>query len=171
MNSLKYLQELPNNVKYEKVPHPVEYLFPALYGKSEDDEENEDDTLPAGQERTEAPKFSVTSMRDIHMDDYKELLDISGERNDGVVFKPYLGLNSDDFYSIRTPEEALSRTVPMGSKGINVMLPDKFCFSDGVIHDYKELPQYVDKDTSILNIQGREYIVRDYRGTYYRVEV
>lgn len=171
MNSLKYLQELPNNVKYEKVPHPVEYLFPALYGKSEEDEENEDDTLPAGQERTEAPKFSVTSMKDIHMDDYKELLDISGERNDGVVFKPYLGLNSDDFYSIRTPEEALSRTVPMGSKGINVMLPDKFCFSDGVIHDYKELPQYVDKDTSILNIQGREYIVRDYRGTYYRVEV
>lgn len=165
-NSLQYASELPNDVVFTSAPHPMEYLFPVLYSKDE-----EEQYLPTGQERTAPPKFSATAMKTLSVDMYQDVLDISGSKDTDVRFKPYIGLNSDDFYNLQTPIKALESNVPLGKKGINVILPDKFCFSDGVVHSYTEIPQYVGDDTSILNIQGRDYIVRDYRGNYYRVEV
>lgn len=167
--SVEWCANLANDIVYKAVPHPMEYLYPYLYGK---DEEEDTEFLPQGQERTAPPKFSVTAMKTLTMKDFEKVLDISGSLGDNVKFKPFTGLTSDDFYNIDTPIKALNTQVPIGKRGINVIMPDKFCFSDGVIHDYSEIPNYAnDTEVSILNVQGREYIVRDYRGTYYRVEV
>lgn len=165
-NSLEFLRDLPNNVVYKGIPHPMEYLFPTLYTEDEDAEYLDDSAV-----RTEPIKFSATSMKTLSMDMFPEVFDISGDIANDNKFKPYIGLNSDDFYNIENPIKALDTVVPLGKRGINVMPPNKFCFSDNVVHDYTELPQFIGDDTSILNIQGRDYIVRDYRGVYYRVEV
>ena len=162
-----YIKSVSPYEKFVAVPHPTEYLMPALY-KNEEEEEEDLSPTPL---REGTPKFSIAPIKKLKMEDFKDYLDISGEVGEADPIQPYFGMNSEDFYMIDSPIDALKKSVPLSNQCITVQLPDTLYIGQDGPLNYREVPKYVNDNSSIIGLWGRKYVLRDYTGNLYSVEV
>lgn len=163
-NAVTEQQTFPAEYEFHNVPHPIEYLFPGIYGNLDEDLRK----LPAPRDGAVVVRLGYT--RELTIDDMKSYLYPEEVEEDPEQYlKEFQGLNAHGFVICediidKMPVATLAQITVSSDKEF-VYLPNE----DRVVN-FRDIPQYAD-EYGVVHLYDRLYLFLSSDGKLWEVRV
>lgn len=167
--AVQEVQDYPEDMDFVSVTHPIEYMYPGMYARDEDDDESFDKKQLAVP-RNGAPVIRLGQVRTLDYEsfEYKLFPTESNEEPDQYI-KPFCAFTTEELFNIDNP----FTKIPYGISVITVHAESKTLYlgDTGETMDFRRLIELDSNKYPIVHLYDRKYLLLAADGTIWEVRI